>query len=73
MSMFDDKTIIIFLFKAFAIAFAFIYLLYSIVLKKQTSVMNNTVKDKLADFIATVSFIQIGLAVMLISVALLSQ
>jgi len=57
--------------KAFAVMFAFIYLLYAVVTVRQTQIMNNTFSTKMSSVLASIAFIQIIFAGILILVALL--
>lgn len=56
--------------KLFAILFAFIYLIFSIVILRQTQIMNKTVQTKSAGFLFFISFMQIIIAVILIFASL---
>jgi hypothetical protein len=64
----DGPVIIALFFKAFAIFFATIFLIYSIVILKQTKVMNETFTTKNAALIFAISLFQLILAVLLILV-----
>jgi len=56
--------------KAFAVVFAFLYLLYAVVTSRQTQIMHNTFSTKMSPILSTISFIQIIFAGILIIVAL---
>ncbi|KKQ36800.1 MAG: hypothetical protein US54_C0054G0002 [Candidatus Roizmanbacteria bacterium GW2011_GWA2_37_7] len=56
--------------KAFAVLFAFLYLLYAVVTSRQTQIMNNTFSTKMSSVLAVISFLQIIFAGILILVAL---
>jgi len=56
--------------KLFAMLFAFIYLIFAIVIVKQTNTMNKTVSTKTAPILTFISFIQIIIAVILILASL---
>ena len=56
--------------KAFAVLFAFLYLLYAVVASRQTQIMNNTFSTKMSSVLAVISFLQIIFAGILILVAL---
>lgn len=54
------------LFKIGAIIFAFIFLLYGIVIGRQVTIMNRTLEDKFNHVISLVSSIQIAAAFILL-------
>ncbi|PIZ62771.1 hypothetical protein COY16_03580 [Candidatus Roizmanbacteria bacterium CG_4_10_14_0_2_um_filter_39_13] len=56
--------------KAFAVLFAFLYLLYAVVTSRQTQIMNDTFSTKMSSILSTISFLQIIFAGILILVAL---
>jgi len=56
--------------KAFAVFFAFLYLLYAVVMSRQTQIMNDTFSTKMSSILSTISFLQIIFAGILILVAL---
>lgn len=56
--------------KAFAVLFAFMYLLFSIIIIRQTQIMNDTFTTKMSSVLSTISFLQIIFAGILILVAL---
>lgn len=56
-------------FKAFAIILSFIYLIYAVVIFRQTQIMLRTLIPKNHGVILLISFIQIILAVLLIILA----
>jgi len=59
-----------FFFKAFALLFSFMFLIYSIVVYKQTQVMIKTIESSRSGFIIFVSFIQIIIGIALVILAL---
>lgn len=56
--------------KAFAVLFAFMYLLFSIIIIRQTQIMNDTFSTKMSSVLSTISFLHIIFAGILILVAL---
>lgn len=56
--------------KAFAVLFSVLYLVYAIVITRQTQTMNKTFATKLSGLIFFISFFQIFAALALIGVAL---
>lgn len=67
---FSGQSITNLFFKAFALFFAFFYLFYTVIIFRQTSVMNKTVQGEGSTFITLISFIQIIFALILIALAL---
>lgn len=65
----DGKVLIPFFFKAFAIVFAVLFFVFSVVVVRQTKVMNKTFTTKKASVIAGISFFQLMLAILLFFVA----
>jgi len=59
-----------FFLKAFAVLFAFLYLIYAIVISKQTQIMNSTFKTKMSSVLSAVAFLQILFAGILILASL---
>lgn len=57
-------------FKAFAVLFSISYLVYAIVITRQTSTMNETFTTKNAWFLTTVAVLQIVFGLMLIAASL---
>jgi len=66
---FQSTTLFNFFFKAFAITLSFIYLIYAVVIFRQTQIMLRTLIFKNNGVISLISFIQIILAVLLIILA----
>ncbi|NTU46464.1 hypothetical protein HGA88_02460 [Candidatus Roizmanbacteria bacterium] len=71
-TQFNGKDIINLFIKGFFIVFAIIYLLYAVVLSRQTKVMNATVNEPIGVFFnlgsliqAFVGFLLLGLAIIL--------
>ncbi|PIZ64945.1 hypothetical protein CO051_04600 [Candidatus Roizmanbacteria bacterium CG_4_9_14_0_2_um_filter_39_13] len=56
--------------KAFAVLFAFLYLLYAVAASRQTQIMNDTFTTKMSPILSLVSFLQIIFAGILILVSL---
>lgn len=65
--------IISWFFKAFAILFSIIYLLYAVIVHRQTNVMNKTVTRKSGPILSLISFMQIifGLILLALSIVLI--
>ncbi len=68
---FTNQNFIDFFFKAFAIIFAFMYLIYAIVIAKQTQVMNDTLR--ITDSARKISFVSnlqifIGIGLFLLAI-----
>jgi hypothetical protein len=57
--------------KAFAVLFSFLYLVYAVVMTRQTQVMNKTFHTQYSGFLLFVSSLQIVLAFALIFVSIL--
>jgi hypothetical protein len=57
-------------FKLFAVLFAFIFLIYSIVVFRQSKIMNQTFTTKNAYLIRAISFFQLLLSILLLIVAI---
>ncbi len=68
--VFSNENIFRFFFKAFAIFFAFLYLLYAIIVQRQTQVMHATVRSPAGSIILSLSLIQIILGVALVIMAI---
>ena len=62
----SDLNIITFFFKAFAVLFAFIYLVFAIAVTRQTQVMLKTVTNNHSRLLMIISSLQIIFAVILI-------
>lgn len=56
-------------FKAFAVLFSFLFLLYAIVITRQTQEMNQTVTTKTAPVLIFLSALHIALGLLLIAVS----
>jgi hypothetical protein len=69
MSITTDDLIAVFL-KAFAILFSIMYLLYAVIITRQTQVMNKTVNNRNYPLFLLVSFMQIVFAGVLILAAI---
>lgn len=69
-NLFSDKNLINFFYRTFVIVFAFLYLLYAFVIKKQTSIMINTVKGHESGLIRLIANLQIFIALGLIFLAI---
>lgn len=63
---FTDENIVRFFFKAFSIVFSLMYLLYAIVIYKQTQVMIRTVETKSNGIILSLSLVQLFLGIVLL-------
>ncbi len=71
--MLSSKEVVGFLFKAFAIVISIMYLLYSIVISKQTEVMNKVLEAKgnyILHFVASLQ-ITLGFILIILSIFLL--
>ena len=69
LEIFSDASSTVFIslfFKAFAVLFSFMFLLYAIVITSQTQEMNHTVTTENAPTIFTIALLHIGLALILI-------
>ena len=58
-------------FKIFAVVFGFLYIIYSLVIFKQTQIMTRTVETAGTTFILLLSMIQIGIGIGLLFFSLL--
>lgn len=67
---FTDENIIRFFFKAFSIVFSLMYLLYAIVIYKQTQVMTKTIETRSNGIILSISLIQLLLGIVLLIFAI---
>jgi len=65
----DSNTILVLFFKAFAVLFSLMYLLYAILLTRQTQIMNRTITTRSAGILLALSAVQIVFAVILIFVS----
>jgi len=66
----DSNTILILFFKAFAVLFSAMYLLYAILLTRQTQIMNRTITTGSAGVLLALSAVQIIFALILIFVSI---
>ena len=66
----SDRDIIFFFFKAFSVVFAFIFLLYSIILVRQTQVLKDTLSTENNGIIMLISQVQLLLSVLVLLYAL---
>ena len=69
-SNFQDIDIIYLFFKAFAVLLAFLYLIYALVILKQTQVMNRSLNENGNGFITLVSFVQLIVGLILVILAI---
>jgi hypothetical protein len=58
------------LFKAFAVVLSFLYLIYSVVIGRQTTVMNRTLQTTIGGMISFLALLQILLGVILVTLAI---
>lgn len=70
LAIINSKNLIEIIFKAMAIFISFFYLLYAIVLFKQTQVMNKTLQTKGEKLILTISFFHIIFGIFLLFLSL---
>jgi hypothetical protein len=70
LTVINSREIVTFLFKAFALVLSVIYLLYAIVVSKQTEIMNRTLESKSNYILFFVASLQITLAFILIILAI---
>ena len=66
----DSNTILVLFFKAFAVLFSSMYLLYAILLTRQTQIMNRTITTGSAGVLLALSAVQIIFALILIFVSI---
>ncbi len=57
--------------KSFGVVFAFIYILFSLVIYKQTQIMNKTLQTKWGTLITSISFFQIIFSLIIFGYAIL--
>ena len=69
LQFFQPSNLFSLFFKAFAITLSFIYLIYAIVIYRQTQIMLRTLIVKNNQIILAISFIQIIIAMLLIFLA----
>ena len=62
----NNQSLLNLFFKAFAYVFSVIYLLFAIVIYKQTQVMNRTLKTGAGNIIVFISFLQITVALIVL-------
>jgi hypothetical protein len=67
---FQNADILYLFFKAFAILFSFLYVIYSVVLLKQTQVMNSTLTVERSSVITSLSFVQLIIGLVLVLLAI---
>lgn len=67
---FQNADILYLFFKAFAILFSFLYVVYSLVLLKQTQVMNSTLTVERSSVITSISFVQLIIGLVLVLLAI---
>lgn len=68
-NFFNKERIIFYSFKPLALIFSFFYILFSLVILKQTEVMNKTVNTKTAPLIFTISLFQLLLSILIFLLA----
>jgi hypothetical protein len=68
---FNTTNLVAFFFKSFAIIFSFLYLVYAIVVLKQTQVMNTTLTVGRNGLISFISFLQVLIGLLLVVLAIL--
>lgn len=66
----SNNTIFVLFAKAFAVLFSFLYLIYAVVMTRQTQVMNKTFHTRYSGLLLLVSALQIVLAFILIFVSI---
>ncbi len=66
----SNTTIFVLFAKAFAVLFSFLYLVYAVVMTRQTQVMNKTFSTRYSGLILLISSLQIVLAFILIFVSI---
>jgi len=69
LQFFQSATLFNFFFKVFAITLSFIYLIFAVVIFRQTQIMLRTLISKNQGIILLLSFVQIILAALLIILA----
>lgn len=70
-NQFLGQNIFTLFFKVFSVVFSFLYLIYALVIYKQTQVMIRTLESKESTLILLISLIQIIIGVALLFVSLL--
>ncbi|MDO8497441.1 MAG: hypothetical protein Q7S61_02750 [bacterium] len=71
LQFFATGNLFAFFFKSFAILFAFLYLVYAIIVAKQTQILDKTLDAGANGFLFVVSFTQILFGLLLIVLAVL--
>lgn len=71
LNFFIGQGLIFFFFRAFAVMFTFIYLLYAIVFVRQITVLNKTLMSKGGGLIAFISFLHLLFAFLLVGLLFL--
>ncbi len=66
----SNTTIFVLFAKAFAVLFSFLYLVYAVVMTRQTQVMNKTFQTRYSGLLLFISSLQILLAFVLIFVSI---
>lgn len=69
MEILTNQELISIFLKVFAVVFGFIFLIYAIVLRRQTVVMNRAIKTQRAPILTAISTVQIFVALVLILLA----
>lgn len=69
-NFFTTQNIIQLFFKLFSIVFSVMYLLYAVIIERQTTIMNKTLQSKEAGLIFVVSTLQIVAGVLLVLLSL---
>ncbi|MFA9288993.1 MAG: DUF5657 family protein [Weeksellaceae bacterium] len=69
-AFFNSAAFFTLFFKAFAVFFAFFYLIYAIIITRQTQIMNKTLSTHTGPIIFALSFLQIIFALLLIIASL---
>lgn len=69
LGMFNGPTIIGFMLKAFALIFSIMYLLYAVIISKQTETMNKTLESNNGYVLKIIASLQITFAFILIVLA----
>jgi hypothetical protein len=67
---FQSLSILYLFLKAFAILFSLLYLAYSLVLLKQTQIMNNTLTVGRSSLITVITFVQLVIGLILVLLAI---
>lgn len=69
-NLLNIQDIVGFFFKTFSVLFSFLYLIYAIVILKQTQVMTKTIESGSSSLILLVSLLQIGIGLVLVFISL---